>query len=91
LMSESSTAPLTAGIATQMAEQGSRVVVLSSANAVPGSAVKNDRELHLPLCSVAPELAPICEILPLEILAVRLAERLGRDPGRLPQKVTREE
>lgn len=91
LMSESPTASLTTAIASQIAEQGSRAVVLSSTGAVPGSAVTNDRALHLPLCSVMADLAPICEILPLEMLALRLAERQGRDPGKLPHKITREE
>lgn len=91
LNSQSPTALLTAGIATELANLGSRVVVLSSANAPSDSAARSQQELHLPLCSVSPELAPICEILPLEMLTLRLAERQGRDPGKLPHKVTQEE
>jgi glutamine---fructose-6-phosphate transaminase (isomerizing) len=91
LAPDSQTAPLTGTIAAQMAERGSRVVVLSSGVAASDLGVENVLELQLPLRGVVPELVPICEILLLEILTLRLAERAGRDPGRLESKVTLEE
>jgi glutamine---fructose-6-phosphate transaminase (isomerizing) len=92
LTPESPTAALSAAIAGQMARRGRRAVVLSSAGTVAARATTDgDGVLHLPLPSVGADLAPFCEILPLEVLAMRMAEREGRDPGTLESKVTREE
>lgn len=91
LSSGPQTATLTRTIAAQMAERGSRVVVLSSGAAASGQGIDNVLELSLPFHNAVPELMPICEILLLEILTLQLAERAGRDPGRLESKVTQEE
>ena len=92
LVPESPTAALSTAIAGQMARSGCRVIVLSCASTVAARAmVSGDGVLHLPLPCVAPDFAPFCEILPLEILTMKVAEREGRDPGKLESKVASEE
>jgi glucosamine--fructose-6-phosphate aminotransferase (isomerizing) len=90
LLPDSPTAELSLKIAGQAAERGSRVVALSS-RALPPRAGTSDRLLMLPLRRVAPDLAPLLEILPLEVATVARATREGRDPGPLASKVAPEE
>jgi glutamine---fructose-6-phosphate transaminase (isomerizing) len=88
-VAESRTAELLMGVAAQVAGQGGRVVVLSTA---ASSKIESDhRLLRLQLPSIGSDLAPLLEILPLEILALKLAQQEGRDPGKLASKVQMEE
>lgn len=92
LVPEAATAALSTGIAGQMARRGHRTLVLSCASRVEdGPRVDGNGVLHLRVPCVAPDLAPFCEILVLEILTKRLAQLDGRDPGRLESKVASEE
>ena len=89
LVTDSATAELSRDIAAQVASRGSRVVVLTSVKTNSSSIDFNDdgRLLKIPLTPVPCDLSPLLEILPLEILALRLAEKEGRDPGKLESKV----
>lgn len=91
LASEPHTAALATTIAAQVARQGSRVVVLASTPIATHASNPSNRELYVLLSTSVSDLAPIVEIVLLEMLTLRLAEQQGRDPGRLPHKVTQEE
>ena len=92
LSPESSTVELSERIAVQAAQRGSSVVVLSSNSRRPVRQMPTgDRLLALSLQPVVPDLAPLLEILTLDIFTLKLAVQEGRDPGKLDSKVTPEE
>jgi len=81
---EPATVELDARLAAELVADGASVMMIVAEGGRPAAGASNEREERHPL------LAPAVGVIPLQLLAWRLAREGGRDPGRLTRasKVT---
>ena len=82
-------AHLNGSLATEILANGGRVLTLGETWDTPDAAL----QLHFPIPSVSDYLRPILEIVPVQVLAYKLAELQGLRPGttrHLPKVITTE-